>query len=137
VGVGAALALLGLGAAAASRTLLRPSPEEWVCREFCRTTEQAKKVRALENAFRASCPPECARACAAQSQIQALVMRSRSLTPELRSALEDAARARSAADAALLEHVYAVAAELPPDRREAYLRAVLPSLAECCTASPW
>jgi hypothetical protein len=33
---------------------------------------------------------------------------------------------------AMLEHFYAVAAELPPDRRKEYLRKVLPLVIDSC-----
>jgi hypothetical protein len=125
-------ALLTAGAASGARALLRPDPEDWVCSEFCRTAQESEKVRSLERAFRKGCSPECARLCATQEEVRALMQRARTLTPEIKAALEAAAHARSAAALAVLEHVYAVAEALPADRREDYLRAVLPSVAECC-----
>ena len=125
-------ALLTAGAAAGARTLLLPAPEEWVCSQFCKTAQESEKVRSLERAFRKSCSPECARMCAAQQHVRALMKHTHTITPEIKAALETAARARSAAALAVLEHVYAVAEVLPESRREEYLRAVLPAVAECC-----
>lgn len=124
--------LLAAGAAFGARVLLRPEPREWVCTEFCRTAQESEKVRALEQAFRKGCSPQCERMCFAQGEVRALLQRARTVTPEIKAALEEAARARSAAALAVLEHVYAVAEALPVDRREDYLRAVLPAVAECC-----
>jgi hypothetical protein len=129
-----ATVLLAAGAATTARALFQQTPEDWVCREFCRTPQQAAQVRLLENAFRGGCTPECARMCAARDQLQEITLRSRAVTSELRNALEEANRARGASYLALLEHVYAVAAVLPEDRRSDYLRAVLPSVAGCCSS---
>jgi hypothetical protein len=139
-GVGFVLSLLGVsvtlgwGAAAASRSLLRESPEDWVSRCFCGTPEQSRRVRVLETSFRAECPPQCAQMCASRNTLEQVLARSRSVTPELRGALETHARACSAARLEVLEHVYAVAAVLPEERRDAYLRAVLPNLLSGCSA---
>jgi hypothetical protein len=124
--------LLTAGAASGARAFLRPDPDKWVCSEFCRTAQESEKVRALERAFRKGCSPECARLCAAREEVRTLLQRAHTVTPEIKAALEAAARARNTATVAVLEHVYAVAQALPEDRREDYLRAVLPSVAECC-----
>ncbi len=125
-------ALLTGGAASAARALLRPSPEDWVCSQFCRTAQQARTVRALERAFRTGCSPECTRMCAAEENLRTLMRNACAITPEIKAAVEAAARARSEANLAVLQHVHAVAEALPEDRRGDYLRAVLPSVAECC-----
>ena len=41
-------------------------------------------------------------------------------------------RIRTAARTAMLEHFYAVAAELPPERRRQYLLKVLPLVIDSC-----
>lgn len=137
---GRGVAVLGLSMAVALgtsmtvRAFLHKSPEEWVCSEFCRTAQESERVRSLERTFREGCSPQCRRKCAAEGRLRDLVMRSREVGTELRAALEEAARARAEAEATVLEHVYAVAAALPEDRRESYLRSVLPNLAGCCSA---
>jgi hypothetical protein len=126
--------LLALGAATMARALFRQKAEDWICKEFCRTAEQSAQVRQLETSFREKCSPECARMCSARNQVREIAFRSDRITPELRAAIEETNKARGASYTALLEHVYSVAAVLPEEKRGDYLRAVLPSLTDCCSA---
>jgi len=54
------------------------------------------------------------------------------VTPELRSAVAETDQIRTEMRIAMLEHFYAVAAELPSEKRKEYLLKVLPLVIDSC-----
>jgi len=55
-----------------------------------------------------------------------------SITPTLREAVAKTDRIRTETRITMLEHFYAVASELPPDKRREYLLKVLPLVIDSC-----
>lgn len=72
--------------------------------------------------------------CEANARLEQLALGSSTVTPALREAIAETDRIRTQARLAMLDHFYAVAAELPPDRRRQYLLKVLPLLIDSCSA---
>jgi hypothetical protein len=70
--------------------------------------------------------------CEANARLQRLALGSGSVTAEIRDSVTETDRIRSQTRVAMLEHFYAVAAELPPDRRKEYLLKVLPLVIDSC-----
>jgi hypothetical protein len=70
--------------------------------------------------------------CEANARLQRLALGSGSVTSEIRDSVTETDRIRSQTRVAMLEHFYAVAAELPPDRRKEYLLKVLPLVIDSC-----
>ena len=72
--------------------------------------------------------------CEANATLETVALGSGSVTPEVHAAVVETDRIRTETRLAMLEHFYAVAAELPPNRRGEYLRKVLPLVIESCGA---
>jgi hypothetical protein len=70
--------------------------------------------------------------CEANARLEDLALGSSAVTPALRAAVAETDRIRTATRIAMLDHFYAVAAELPPDRRREYLLKVLPLVIDSC-----
>jgi hypothetical protein len=70
--------------------------------------------------------------CEANSRLETLALGSGRVTPEVRAAVTETDRIRTGTRLAMLEHFYAVAAELPPERRREYLLKVLPLVIDSC-----
>jgi hypothetical protein len=70
--------------------------------------------------------------CEANARLETLTLGSGSITPEIRTAIAETDRIRTETRIAMLEHFYAVAAQLPPDKRLGYLLKVLPLVIDSC-----
>lgn len=129
------IGLLGLSSFFVSRSCLLPgSPSAWLCREYSLTPSQAERMQSLEKQYGSRCGPYCDAMCRANATLETLALGSGSVTPELRAAVAETDRIRTETRIAMLEHFYAVAAELPPDRRRDYLLKVLPLVIDSCGA---
>ena len=127
-----AVIIAGLGAALVTRHFLQGPPSAWLCHVYGLTPEQACKVESLQHQYGARCGPYCNAMCEANARLEALALGSGSVTPAIRDAVTETDRIRSQTRLAMLEHFYAVAAELPPDRRREYLLKVLPLFIDSC-----
>jgi hypothetical protein len=127
-----AVIIAGLGAALVTRHFLQEPPSAWLCHEYGLSREQAGKVDHLQQQYGARCGPYCDAMCEANARLQRLALGSGSVTAEIRDSVTETDRIRSQTRVAMLEHFYAVAAELPPDRRKEYLLKVLPLVIDSC-----
>jgi hypothetical protein len=123
---------IGIGAAMVTRLVLRESPSAWLCREYGVPTGQTSKIERLQQEYASRCGPFCGEMCRANDRLESLAMESSCITPDLRRSLEEADAIRMKSRLAMLEHFYAVAAEMPADRRRDYLRKVLPLVIDSC-----
>ena len=126
--------VLGIAGALISRHFLKGPPSAWLCHEYGLSPMQAKRMKALEKEYGSRCGPYCDAMCEANAQLEIVALGSGSVTPEVRAAVVVTDRIRTETRIAMLEHFYAVAAELPPNRRNDYLRKVLPLVIESCGA---
>lgn len=127
-----AVIIAGLGAALVTRHFLQEPPSAWLCHEYGLSREQAGKVDHLQQQYGTRCGPYCNAMCEANARLQRLALGSGSVTSEIRDSVTETDRIRSQTRVAMLEHFYAVAAELPPDRRKEYLLKVLPLVIDSC-----
>jgi hypothetical protein len=123
---------LGLGAALCARHFLQGPPSAWLSRKYALSPQQAERMQVLEKEYGSRCGPFCTAMCEANSHLETLTLGSGSVTPEIRTAVAETDRIRTETRLAMLEHFYAVAAELPPERRREYLLKVLPLVIESC-----
>jgi len=129
------IVLLGLASFFVSRScLLTASPSAWLCHEYSLTPVQAERMQSLEKQYGSRCGPYCDAMCRANATLETLALGSGSVTPALRAAVAETDRIRTETRIAMLEHFYAVAAELPPERRRDYLLKVLPLVIDSCGA---
>lgn len=127
-----AVIAVGVGAWLAARHLLQGPPAAWLCHEYDLSPQQAGRVEQLQRDYGSRCGPFCAKMCEANARLETLALGSSAVTPALREAVAETDSIRTSARIAMLEHFYAVAAELPPDRRRQYLLKVLPLVIESC-----
>lgn len=127
-----AVIVVGVGAWLAARHLLQGPPTAWLCREYALSPQQACRVEQLQREYGSRCGPFCEEMCEANAKLETLALGSSTVTPALREAIAETDRIRTSARTAMLEHFYAVAAELPPDRRRPYLLKVLPMIIDSC-----
>lgn len=124
--------LVGVGAWLAARHLLQAPPTAWLCHEYGLSPGQACRVEQLQRDYGSRCGPFCKQMCEANARLETLALGSSKVTPALREAVAESDRIRTSTRIAMLEHFYAVAAELPPDRRHQYLLKVLPLVIDSC-----
>ena len=127
-----AVVIVGVGAWLVARHLLQGPPTAWLCREYSLNPQQSCRVEQLQREYGSRCGPYCDTMCEANARLEQLALGSSTVTPVLRQAIAETDRIRTQARVAMLDHFYAVAAELPPDRRRQYLLKVLPLLIESC-----
>jgi hypothetical protein len=123
---------LGLGAMLVTRYLCLGSPSTWLCREYGLSGQKVCRVETLEKEYGSRCGPYCDEMCEANARLRQLALSSECITPAIRDAVAETDRIRTATRITMLEHFYAVAAELPPEKRAAYLLKVLPLVIEPC-----
>ncbi len=123
---------LSVGAALVARHLFQASPSAWLCREYGLSQQQTERMKALEKEYGSRCGPYCDAMCEANAQLETVALGSSRVTPEVRAAVMATDRVRTETRIAMLDHFYAVAAELPPNRRSDYLRKVLPLVIDSC-----
>ena len=114
------------------RCLVPSTPTSWLCREYRLPASDEERLRDLERSYGSRCGPYCDAMCEANARLEALTLRSGSMTPEIRAAIAETDRIRTETRIAMIEHYYAVAAQLPPDKRRGYLLKVLPLVIDSC-----
>lgn len=126
------IVVLGVGAFLFSRHFSQGTPSSWLCREYGLDPRQAEKMHLLESEYGKRCGPFCDAMCAANARLETMALASVGVTPELRACIAETDRIRTETRIAMLEHFYAVAAELPRDKRRDYLLKVLPLVIDSC-----
>jgi hypothetical protein len=86
------------------------------------------RIAALHEAYYPVCGDMCARIAAANAKVAELMQQSDRFSPELETALRSAEATHADCRAALLRHVYEVAALMPPDASRRYLAEMAPRL---------
>jgi len=123
---------IGFGAAILSRHCLQAPPSAWLCSKFGLSPDQVARIDSLQHDYGSRCGPLCNQMCEANAKLEELSLGSGSVTPGIRAAVEETDRIRTETRIAMLDHFYAVAAELPPERRKEYLLKVLPLVIDSC-----
>jgi hypothetical protein len=111
--------------------LLDEMPElAWMRGELKLSDAQFARVAALHERYRPVCRDMCDRIETARARVDGLLRQSKSVTPELESAMREFARVRAECRLAMLRHVYETAAELDERQAARYLDALAPHLVE-------
>jgi len=131
-----ALAVILLAGAAAffitRRCLVPSTPSSWLCREYGLSPSEEERLRDLERSYGSRCGPYCDAMCDANARLETIALGAGSITPEIRAAVLETDRIRTETRITMLDHFYAVAAQLPPDKRRNYLLKVLPLVIDSC-----
>ena len=128
--------IAGVGAALVTRNLLRGPSSAWLCHQYGLSPQKAGTIEGLQQQYGSRCGPYCDRMCEANARLEQLSLEAglgqQSITPALREAVAETDRIRTETRIVMLEHFYAVAGELPPEKRRAYLLKVLPLVIDSC-----
>jgi len=114
------------------RCLVPSTPTSWLCREYGLSSSEEERLRDLERSYGSRCGPYCDAMCDANARLETLALGSGTITPEISAAVAETDRIRTETRIAMLEHFYAVAAQLPPAKRRDYLLRVLPLVIDSC-----
>lgn len=98
----------------------------WLQKEFSLSNDQTQRVQAMHEEYGKTCMQMCARIQESDTHLAELLQKSDRVTPEIREALVETDRVRTACRASMLEHFYQVAAVMPERERERYLKMVYP-----------
>ncbi len=93
----------------------------WLREEFGLEASQMEAIARVYEEYRPVCEALCLRVMETQDRLDALLLESETVTPELREVLAEYARVKEECHRAMLEHVYEVAAHMTPPQRERYL----------------
>jgi hypothetical protein len=128
--------VIGILGAMVTRHLLKSSPATWLCQKYELSPEKSSRIEALQKEYGSRCGPYCDKMCEANARLEQLLLEAglgdRSITPTLREAVVETDRIHTETRIVMLEHFYAVAAELPPEKRKEYLLKVLPLVIDSC-----
>ena len=133
-----AVIIAGVGAALVTRHLLQGPSSAWLCHEYGLSPQKAGTIEGLQQQYGSRCGPYCEQMCEANARLEQLSLETglgqRNISPRLREAVAETDRIRTETRIVMLEHFYAVAAELPPEKRRAYLLKVLPLVIDSCSS---
>jgi hypothetical protein len=131
-----AAVVIGVVGALVTRHFLKSSPATWLCQKYDLSTDKSCRLEALQKEYGSRCGPYCDQMCEANARLEQLSLEAglsqQSITPALRDAVAETDRIRTETRIVMLEHFYAVAAELPPEKRRDYLLKVLPLVIDSC-----
>jgi hypothetical protein len=125
-----ALAVAALGSAIYYRTAIAPTAQmleqrggelEWLRREFQLSDTQFAAVRQVHEEYAPKCEQMCARIAEANAKADRLIRANRTVTPEIETALKEAATLNEECHRAMLGHVYAVAGHMAPEQASRYV----------------
>lgn len=110
-------------ARAPTRTMLEEGGGEleWLRKEFHLTDAQFTVIRKLHQAYAPKCEVMCARIADANAKASRLISEQRGMTPAVEAALRECVGVQADCRRAMLEHIYAVAAEMPREQGARYL----------------
>jgi len=105
------------------RALLRDEAPElaWLKEEFKLSDAEFKRVTELHEAYLPGCATRCQRIDQKNAELQALLAKADSMTPEVEKKLGEAAALRLECQKAMLAHFLAVSRAMPPAQGKRYL----------------
>jgi hypothetical protein len=125
---GLLVAMLAYGTAyfvcsAPCRQLTASSTPElaWLKKEFQIPDAEFARITKLHEAYSAECMERCRRIDAKNVEIQGLLAATNTVTPQIETALREAAQIRAECQHAMLQHFYQVSQSMPPEQGRRYL----------------
>jgi hypothetical protein len=112
-----------LQATSAQRSLQQSSHPElaWLKHEYHLTDAQFAAIAQLHDAYLPKCAEMCSRIEEQNVKVQQLLAATNTVTPEIKSALAEAARLRAECETAMLQHFYETSRHMPPEQGKRYL----------------
>ena len=97
----------------------------WLRAEFPMSDAEFQRVVALHREYLPTCGELCRRIAEQNARLQAAVLGSKEVTPEIARLVVETGRVRDECRKAMLGHLYAVAREMPPESGRRYLERML------------
>lgn len=94
----------------------------WLRNEYHLSDAQFAKIAQMHEDYRPTCARMCAHIAAANEKVDDLIASSATVTPEIEAALKECALLQNECRLAMLQHVYAVSAEMNPEDGRRYLK---------------
>src|SRR5258705_6441572 len=88
----------------------------WLKNEYHLTDAQFAQVAQLHDAYLPKCAEMCRRIDEQNAKVQQLLAATNAVSPEIKSALAEAARLRAECETAMLQHFYETSRAMPPDQ---------------------
>lgn len=124
---GLLLALLGYGAMLLARAPHTATAHQggapelaWLKTEFKIPDAEFQRIEKLHSSYVAGCMERCRLIDAKNAELQRLLQESKTVTPQVDQAIQDAARLRADCQAEMLRHFYEVRASMPPEQGQRY-----------------
>jgi hypothetical protein len=129
---GLAVALLAYGSAyfissAPCRSFEQSKTPElaWLQQEFHLSDAERARILMLHESYLADCAERCRRIDAKNAELKQLLANTNTVTPQIETAIGDAARLRTECQKAMLRHFYEVSQTMPPEQGRRYLSWVI------------
>lgn len=94
----------------------------WLRREFKLTDAQFAQIKSLHEKYSGRCDAMCREIMRVNTRLDSLITADHEVTPELSSAMEEAARVQANCRTAMLAHIYEVAANMEPTQGARYVQ---------------
>jgi heavy-metal resistance protein len=99
-----------------------PKPElAWLQKEFQIPEAEFARITKLHEAYSTECLERCRRIEAKNAEIQSLLAATNAVTPQIETALREAALIRAECQHAMLQHFYEVSQSMPREQGRRYL----------------
>jgi hypothetical protein len=122
VALGAYFGCYFMGTAGSHSMEHQPEPElAWLQAEFHLSDVEFKRVCEMHDAYLAGCSERCRRIDEKNEQLKALLARTNAVTPEIETALKEAAQLRAECQKQMLQHFYDLSRTMPPEQGKRYL----------------
>jgi hypothetical protein len=98
------------------------SPElSWLKEEFDLSDAEFARIRGLHGAYLPGCATMCAKIATVNKDLEALVLQTNQVTPEIAAKLAEIGKLRQECQTMMLSHFYAVSQSMPPEQGRRYL----------------
>ena len=102
----------------------------WLRGEYHLSEAQFAKIAQMHEDYRPTCARMCRRIAEANHKVNALIAANNEVTPETEAALQQWALLQNECRVAMLQHVYAVSAEMNPEDGRRYVKMATARLVE-------
>lgn len=99
----------------------KPPELAWLQKEFQIPDAEFARIAKLHETYFAACAERCRRIDAKNAEIQSLLAATNTVTPQIETALHEAAMIRAECQHAMLQHFYEVSRTMPPEQGRHYL----------------
>lgn len=93
----------------------------WLAHEFKLTPEQRARISELHTAYMEPCAERCKKIDETNARLRSLITAAQKSTPEIDALIRQSADLQTQCRVEMLAHIYAVAAQMPPEAGRAYV----------------